>query len=115
MVGLASGLTVSERQLETGRNGREACARCGTEMRPGSTKYIVRIQVLADWDGHLPAIEDAETLERAIRDALAAVEDRDEDELFREVYHSEVHLLCPRCRERFLANPLNASLPEALG
>jgi hypothetical protein len=31
-----------------------------------------------------------------------------------DVYHSERHLLCPACRERYLANPLNLPLPETL-
>jgi hypothetical protein len=36
--------------------------------------------------------------------------ERDPDELMREVYHTERHLLCPGCRDRYLANPLNIPL-----
>ncbi len=90
------------------------CARCGAAMRPGSLKYLVRIEVLADWDGHLAMIEDEEALDRAMRDALVAMAERDEDELLREVYQREVYLLCKGCRDRYLANPLNLPLPEGL-
>jgi len=88
------------------------CARCGAALRPGEAKYLVRIEVLADWDGHLTLIEDQEARERAMRETLAALEERDEAELLRDVYHRELHLLCKGCRDRYLANPLNLPLPE---
>ncbi len=90
----------------------DVCSRCGVAMRPGAVKYLVRIEVMADWDGHLTVAEDAEERERAMRNALEALRDRDEDELLREVYHRELHLLCTACRERYLANTLNLPLPE---
>ena len=49
------------------------CARCGAALRPGGAKYLVRIEVLADWDGHLAVIEDGEDRERAMRETLAAL------------------------------------------
>ncbi len=99
---------MSEERLEF-----DVCARCGAALPLGGSKYLVRIEVLADWDGHLTMIEGGEARERAMREALAALEDRDEAELLREVYHRELHLLCKRCRDRFLANPLNLPLPGA--
>lgn len=83
-------------------------------MPPGALKYLVRIEVLADWDGHLAMIEGEGDREQAIRDALAAVAERDEAELLRDVYHRELHLLCKACRDRYLANPLNLPLPGTL-
>jgi len=100
---------VPEERLEL-----HVCGRCGAAMRRGSLKYLVRIEVLADWDGHLTVIQDDEERERAMRDALAAMAERDEAELRREVYHRELHLLCKGCRDRYMANPLNLPLPEAL-
>ena len=91
----------------------DVCERCGAAMPLGALKYLVRIEVLADWDGHITAIEDEEERDRATRNALAALRDRDEAELLREVYHREVHLLCRGCRDRYMANPLNHPLPEA--
>lgn len=90
------------------------CARCGAAMPPGALKYLVRIEVLADWDGHLTMIADEEERGRAIRDALTAMADRDEADLLREVYHRELHVLSKGCRDRYLVNPLNLPLPEAL-
>ena len=102
--------------VEAGGAGERAlldvCGRCGAALRPGEAKYLVRIEVLADWDGHLTLIEDREERERAMRETLAALEDRDEAELLRDVYHRELHLLCKGCRDRYLANPLNLPLPE---
>lgn len=91
----------------------DVCARCGAAMPLGTLKYLVRIEVLADWDGHITAIEDEEERDRATRNALAALQERDEVELLRDVYHREVHLLCRGCRDRYMANPLNYPLPEA--
>jgi hypothetical protein len=90
------------------------CARCGAALRPGGAKYLVRIEVLADWDGHLAMPEAEEEREQVMRETLAALEEQDEAELLRAVYHRELHLLCRGCRDRYLANPLNLPLPEAL-
>jgi hypothetical protein len=81
-------------------------------LPPGAVKYLVRIEVMADWDGHLTVVADAGERERAMRSALQALRERDEEELLREVYHRELHLLCTACRERYMANPLNLPLPE---
>jgi len=40
------------------------------------------------------------------------MEQADPDALMRDVFHQERHLLCPACRERYLANPLNLPLSE---
>lgn len=102
-----------------GRNSEDrprldVCSRCGVALRPGAAKYLVRIEVMADWDGHLTVPEEDEDRERAMRSTLQALRDRDEDELLREVYHRELHLLCTSCRERYMANTLNLPLPGAL-
>jgi len=43
----------------------------------------------------------------------ASMADRDPEALLREVHHSKRHLLCPGCRDRYLANPPNLPLPKA--
>lgn len=90
------------------------CAKCGKEMTDGGLAYEVRIQVYADFDGVLPQVETAEQLEARLAELVAAMDERDPDELMRDVYHEERHLLCPACRERYLANPLNLPLQEGL-
>jgi hypothetical protein len=90
----------------------KTCEKCGKEMPDGSLAYEVKIQVVADFDGVLPEAETAEQVEDRMRETVADMEQADPDALMRDVYHQERHLLCPACRERYLANPLNLPLPE---
>jgi len=92
----------------------KSCEKCGKEMADGSLAYEVKIQVYADFDGVLPHIETAEEMEARLRELVAAMDEANPDELMRDVFHEELHLLCPKCRERYLANPLNLPLPEGL-
>jgi len=87
------------------------CRKCGKEMPDGSLAYEVKIQVYADFDGVLPAAGTAEEMEARMRELVADMQQADPDTLMRDVYHQERHLLCPPCRERYLANPLNLPLP----
>src|SRR3989304_9417861 len=88
------------------------CKKCGKEMPDGSVAYEVKIQVYADFDGVLPEAGTAEQVEGRMRETVADMEQADPEELMRGVYHQERHLLCPACRERYLANPLNIPLRE---
>jgi len=92
----------------------KTCEHCGHRLPDGSLAYEVRIQVCADFDGVLSHPETAAPTDVAIRELVAEMEGRDPEELLREVYHSERHLLCPGCRDRYLANPLNLPLPKDL-
>ena len=86
------------------------CEKCRRYIPDGGLAYEVRIEVCADFDGVLP--EEGETLAEGGEKLLRKMADRDEAELMRDVHHVETHLLCPACRERFMANPLNLPLPE---
>jgi hypothetical protein len=90
----------------------KVCERCGHWMEDGSLAYDVRIQVSADFDGVLVPPEPGTRSDAGLRELVASLSERDSDELLREVYHSERHLLCPGCRDRYLANPLNLPLPD---
>ncbi|OGB92270.1 MAG: hypothetical protein A2Z31_07430 [candidate division NC10 bacterium RBG_16_65_8] len=79
-------------------------------MQDGSLAYEVRIQVYADFDGVLVAPEAGAKPDKELRDLVTSMAERDPDEIMREVYHTEQHLLCPGCRDRYLANPLNVPL-----
>jgi hypothetical protein len=81
-------------------------------MPGGSLAFEVRIQVYADFDGVLPTPEADADLEAEMRKIVAAMAHRDPEALAREVYHSERHLVCPGCRDRYLANPLNLPLRD---
>jgi len=91
----------------------KTCEKCGKEMPDGSLAYEVKIQVYADFDGVLPDGGTAPEREARMRELVETMEESDPDVLMRDVFHQERHLLCPRCRERYLANPLNVPLPEA--
>jgi hypothetical protein len=83
-------------------------------MPDGGVAYEVKIQVSADFDGVLVEVGTAEEVEARLREVVLAMEDADPNELMRDVFHEEVHLLCRECRDRYLANPLNLPLPEVL-
>ena len=89
------------------------CEKCGREMPDGSVAYEVKIQVYADFDGILPEVASPAEMEARLQELVAAMEEIHPDKLMRDVFHEERHLLCPGCRERYLANPLNLPLPDA--
>ena len=91
----------------------KACEKCGKEMPDGSLAYELKIEVYADFDGVLPEVETADEMEARLRKLVVAMEGADSDELMRDVHHEERYLLCPGCRDRYLANPLNLPLPDA--
>ena len=78
------------------------CGKCGVELPPGSLKYLVTIHVTADFDGVLPDAGEMEDLEAFMRQLDAA----DASELERDVYRSQGYILCPACKDAFLADPL---------
>lgn len=92
----------------------KSCEKCGQELPDGSLAYEVHIRVYADFDGVLSELGSAAEREARLKALVAAMEQADPEKLLRDVYHEEKHLLCPGCRERYLANPLNTPLPEGL-
>ncbi len=94
--------------------GFKRCERCGRQMRAGSLAYELRIQVCADFDGVLPEAATCRDAQEQMRALVAEMARREPEELLREVTHSERHLLCPVCRDRYLANPLNLPLEDGL-
>ncbi len=91
----------------------KTCERCGREMPDGGLAYEVRIEVYADFDGTLAPPEAECKVEDELRALVARTAERDAEALMRDVHHSERHLLCRPCRDRYLANPLNLPLPES--
>jgi hypothetical protein len=89
------------------------CLRCGKSLPRGSLKYIVDLQVYADFDGYLA--EEGEDLELSLGKVLEEAEGRDEEELEEEVYLRQLYLVCKDCRDRFLSNPLNIPWSPASG
>ncbi|HWU40078.1 MAG TPA: hypothetical protein VN203_20705 [Candidatus Acidoferrum sp.] len=90
----------------------KTCNKCGKVMPDGSLAYEVKIQVYADFDGVLPEVRTADEMEARLRELVAAMDEADPDKLMCDVYHEERRLVCPGCRDRYLANPLNLPLRE---
>jgi hypothetical protein len=81
------------------------CAICRKPLAPGALKFLVTINVAADFDGTLPAdcgIEDLEAFMRKIDRA-------DPRKLEHDVYQSKGYLLCPECKMKFMRNPLGVA------
>ncbi len=90
----------------------KTCDKCGRRIPDGGLAYDLRIAVSADFDGVLPASEEYGPERR--RELRRRLDRMDPEAAMAEVHHEEHHLLCPSCRERFLANPLNLPLPGGL-
>ena len=90
------------------------CEKCGRLLPDGALAFEVRIQVAADFDGVLPVDDNPAEPNNRLTDLLREMEAADPEQLMRDVYHVERHLLCSGCRDRYLANPLNLPLPEGL-
>jgi hypothetical protein len=92
----------------------KCCEKFGRRMPAGSPAYEVRNQVVADFDGAMAGAEADQDTRGQIQSLVTRMAARDPDELMREVHHSERHFVCPGCRDRYLANPLNLAVGEAL-
>jgi hypothetical protein len=89
------------------------CVRCGKNLPPGSLKYIVDLQVYADFDGYLD--EEEGDVRTRMKKLVEEIEQKDEADLAEEVYLRQIYLICKDCRDRFLSNPLNIPWSQALG
>ncbi len=84
----------------------EHCAKCGKGLPSGGVKYIISINIIADFDGILPEMVDDEEIARLLQEA----EKMDQETLEKEVHQEMAYLLCKPCRDTFAENPLNLSL-----
>jgi hypothetical protein len=79
-----------------------SCNRCGAELEPGSLKYLITVNVTADFDGVLPTQVEMEDLEAFMRQ----IDRGDPAQMENDVYLSQGYVLCPACKAAFLADPL---------
>lgn len=89
------------------------CIRCGRNLPQGSLKYVVDLQVYADFDGYLP--EEEGDLQVRMKRLVEEMEFKDKAGLQADVYLRQVYLICKDCRDRFLSNPLNIPWSQARG
>lgn len=84
-----------------------SCNRCGTELASGRLKYLVTVNVTADFDGVLPTQVEMEDLEAFMRQLDGETSAKAEND----VYLSQGYVLCPACKAAFLADPLGTRTP----
>ncbi len=78
------------------------CEICGTQIADGELRFLLTINVAADFDGKVPANGNIEDLEAFMRN----MEKKSTKELENDVYQSQGYLLCPFCKKAFMENPL---------
>ncbi|MDF1555902.1 MAG: hypothetical protein P1P84_22700 [Deferrisomatales bacterium] len=84
-----------------------SCNRCGVDLAAGSLKYLVTVNVTADFDGVLPTQVELEDLEAFMRQ----LDSEDPAKAENDVYLSRGYVLCPACKAAFLADPLGTRAP----
>lgn len=88
------------------------CHKCGRALPPGAAFYNVKISVQQGFDGVIepgPA-EDLKSLVSKIERQTAGVP----EQLLEDEVHKEFDfVLCPRCREKYSANPLDLPLDSS--
>jgi hypothetical protein len=84
----------------------QSCARCGRLFRDGQTRYLVIINVVADFDGTLGPPGAPGELTKLWKE----VEEKSEEELQNEVFQKLSFTLCKPCRDSWVSSPLGESL-----
>ncbi len=87
------------------------CFKCGTEIEPGSRSFVVKILAVSNFDGVIrpQKSKDLETLMKEIEEEIRGLP---EELIEEEIYKEREFILCPRCKELFLANPFSKALDD---
>ncbi|MFQ5442557.1 MAG: hypothetical protein ACE5EB_07525 [Thermodesulfobacteriota bacterium] len=80
------------------------CNGCGRELDTGTLKYVIEIKSFADFDGYLEEFEG--DLEEGINTLLDAMENMDVKKLEEDISKELILILCKRCRDNFMSDPL---------
>jgi len=97
---------------------RYCCDLCGTELDPkDDLRYVVKMEVYAAFD---PAAVDGEEDDdrdhlEEIQEILERLDDVDDPRIGDDVYQQMRFDLCPRCRRKFVENPLGREVAKAFG
>ncbi|HEX9912247.1 MAG TPA: hypothetical protein VGB01_03260 [candidate division Zixibacteria bacterium] len=80
------------------------CDFCGKRFKKGGTRYRLRLELFADFDGYLEDFSEKPEnfLKERIEKILKQTEDKTEKELEEEIYLRKYALLCISCRDEFL-------------
>jgi hypothetical protein len=80
----------------------QQCDRCGGVFKEGQTRYLVTINLVADFDGTVIAPDTTEEQSRMWKE----IESKSEAELQDEVYQKLSFTICKPCRDSWAACPL---------
>lgn len=87
------------------------CFKCGQEIVPGGTSYIIRITAISNFDGIIEPQEHKD-LKSFLKDIEEELKGLPEDLIEEEIFKEKEFILCPRCKEIFLANPFGKELDD---
>lgn len=87
------------------------CSKCGKEISPGGNSYIIRITAISNFDGIIEPQNHVD-LKSLLKDIEEEVKNLPEDLIEEEVFKEKEFVMCPRCKEIFLANPLGKKLDD---
>ncbi len=87
------------------------CSRCGKEIAPGDSSYIIKITALSNFDGVIRIQENAD-LKALLKQLEEEIKGLPEELIEEEIFKEKEFVLCPICKEIFLANPLGKNLDD---
>ena len=86
------------------------CSKCKRILPGGGTKYIVKIDITADFDGILPEYEEEE-LDKTYKEVL----DLDAAKLSADVHQEIIFLICKVCKDAFVNTVLKNFVQPGFG
>jgi len=87
------------------------CSKCEKEIPPGESSYIIRITALSNFDGIINPAKNID-LKSLLKEIEEEIKGLPEDLIEEEIFKEREFILCPRCKEIFLANPLLRELDD---
>ena len=87
------------------------CNKCGKEILPGGNSYVVRITAISNFDGIIN-VQEHKNLKSLLEEIENEIKDFPEDLIEEEIFKEKEFILCPLCKEIFLANPLSKELDD---
>lgn len=84
----------------------QSCCKCGKDLPPGSTKYILSIKLYADFDGNIESPDNQQDVDD-IEHLISCLEELGAEGAENDVHLEMAFLLCRDCRNNFSKNPLN--------
>ncbi|MCK4576107.1 hypothetical protein KAU34_06845 [candidate division WOR-3 bacterium] len=87
------------------------CYKCNNKISPGGSSFLIKITAISNFNGIIEPQKniDIKTLLKEIEEEIRGLP---EDLIEEEIYKEREFILCPRCKELFLANPFGKELDD---